>query len=1318
MAATTWSVRQWLPRHGLPTSSVVDLVQTADGYLWVSTAGGLARFDGVRFEPFGMAHGLPSQRPAGLLAARDGSLWVSTEDGWLCRWDGERFTAWDSGIGLGTAALVQAPDGAIVGASGPLQWRFRDGAFRILPDQVSSVSVTVAAARELWVTAPDEIPARVQGDRVVPLGPGGARIGRWVRDARGGAPFFFRSLGGDAELLDAAMKLVTRLPGAGAEAPQLVDASGRLWCTSGSGVVVRSPRGGAIEERIELGLGETAYRVFFDGQGGFWVCTRTQGLVRVIPSPLQILRPRGLETAFNTFVAWETAGGDVIVHDGAYRRWRVDGTALVPAEREALEAWRGSDRLRFRLRGNRIEIAAADGFTGSCVVPGLQPHVILEDPRDPHALFVVAGAGVSRVAWSGDGRARVATLLPRPADVRSLAADARGTLWVATSAGLWRITPAETTHFTRANGLPVLQVRQLWLDPGGALWMGTYGGGLVRWRDGRFAALTTAHGLVEDVVSVVLPDGLGHLWLAGDRGIQRVAIADAESCLAGRRRRVPVLAFGAEHGLRNPEGSGQGGIATRDGRLAFPTFDGLAVLDVRSDSAFTRVPTRVRIESVRAGDSTFARRAIGFHLPAGPGRIEIRYTGIDLRAPEQIQFRYRLEGVDADWVDAGDSRSAVYTNIGPGRRRFQVAAVGAGGTTSDVADAVTLEVAPRFWQTPWFAVLALAAVITGVVALQRRRERRLRVAAATLQRAVEERTADLAAQTVRTEQALITVEAQAERLAALDRARSRMFASISHEFRTPLTLIQGPLQDLRAGELGALGERQDAQVELALESATRLHRLVDQLLDATRAEAGELRVSRRPGDLRGPLVALADAFAPLARRKAITFTVDIADQPLVASFDPDALDKVIANLLGNALKFTPAGGNVGLVARVDDGAAEIVVRDDGPGIAEQDLPHIFERFYRAERSVTRIQPGTGLGLALASDLVELHDGSLRVTSREGEGSTFTVRLALLPASAVPASDGNGAAPHDPTTLAALAGEVHVIGDETGTDDGPPPDETSAVVMVVDDHPGVRAYLVRRLGRRYRVVEAADGEKALALMRADVPDLVVSDVAMPQMDGHALVQAMRSDPELDFVPVLLLTAAAASEARLRGLEGGADDYLVKPFDPRELAARIEQALASRRRLRERVSRAAAIAAMYGAAVAPARVPAADLAPAPLAPRLASAAAQAAAVDKAFVRRVREVIEARMGDEEFDVDQLAEAMGMGRSLFFQRASELMDRTPMTLVFEYRLERAAQMLAAGEGQVGEVAYAVGFRSLSHFTRRFRQRYGKTPSEWRRSG
>jgi len=1319
-------IRQWTPNEGLPTSTVNDIAQAADGYLWVATTGGLARFDGVRFQVFGVGDGLPSSRFIAVLPSADGGIDALTEEGWSCHWDGRRFTATDIRRYLGYAPMVtRASNGALYGASSSRLWRVRDGAVHVYPDSVRWDSRVVRdRAGTIWLTAcraaeRDEwqlsIPARLDRDRVRAIGPATTGRGVWLLDPRDSSAVYFQVRGRDAELLDTSLRRIGSLPDCGQESPLAIDAEGRLWLASGPDVVARSMRDGRELLRHRLNLTEPVWRMWIDPDGNLWVCTKTQGLMRVSPSPLQLLRPERRAEAIAIQWARECRDGRVIATDLTWHSWLAGDSRLLATPGGAFangggDSWEGDARTRYRIGKGVIEVRDAQGDGGILRRDRAIPLSIQLDPSRSGSIFFAYHDAIHRFHVEG-GSLVDSPVMRVPHELRHLFVDREGHLWVATVGGLWRLAPGDTTHFTRGDGLPVDHVRQIHQDADGVMWFGTYGGGLVRLKDGKFATLDRRHGLIEDVVSVVLEDHQGGLWLAGNAGIQHFSRRQANDCLDGRIPRVDAVGLARESGLRNPEGSGRPGLRTRDGRLWFPTFDGLAVVDPRRVRELDRLPPVPHIEAVLVGGQPIARGPRGFVVPAGAGRIVVEYTGIHLRAAEQLRFAYQLEGVDGDWIQAGTSRSASYTSVSPGRHRFRLAAISALGRTSASEEVVSIEVLPHFWQTWWFMALAALAAVSAAALGWRVRDRQLQARAADLQRAVDDRTAELAREKTRTEQALVKVEAQALRLEALDRARSRFFASISHEFRTPLTLMHGPLQDVRSGIHGPLPDDAQGQVGIALDSVARLNRLVDQLLDAARAEAGELRIDKRPRDLVAFLEQLAQSFTPLAERKAIHFSRRLPAGPRIAAFDRDAMEKVFANLLGNAFKFTPSGGHVTLTAEVVEHGAtpmiDVSVSDDGPGISAEDLPHVFERFYRAERSVTRVQPGTGLGLALAADLVEQHGGTLRAESAESHGSTFTVRLALLEAAALAGLAPIEESPPDSSAVAALADEIRVSPVAEREDlatNGGPQGEGAPLILVVEDHPDVRAYVARHLRRRWRVTEAADGLQGLAAMRTETPDLVISDVSMPEMDGHALVSALRRDPELDFVPVILLTAAASSESRIAGLEGGADDYLTKPFEMRELLARADQTLQSRQRLRDRIARAAAAATVDGTALAESTTAMA-----------AASTSATAAIDSAFVRRVREVIEARMGDEDFEVDRLAEAMGVGRSLFYEQVRQLFDQTPMTLVMNYRLERAAQMLRAGHGNVGEVAYAVGFRSVAHFSRRFREHHGVTPSTLR---
>jgi DNA-binding response OmpR family regulator len=360
------------------------------------------------------------------------------------------------------------------------------------------------------------------------------------------------------------------------------------------------------------------------------------------------------------------------------------------------------------------------------------------------------------------------------------------------------------------------------------------------------------------------------------------------------------------------------------------------------------------------------------------------------------------------------------------------------------------------------------------------------------------------------------------------------------------------------------------------------------------------------------------------------------------------------------------------------------VRDSGPGIPAGERTRVFDRFHRVESTASN-QPGTGIGLALAKELVGLHGGSISVESEEGFGSTFVVTLPLDRAHLADdqvAGDGAYASSgtHRTIQLPAMPG--------TPAGEAPAAEEDVTTVLVVEDNEEVRAYVRQHLAPVYRVLEACDGETGLEMTKRLLPDLVLSDVMMPGMDGYALCRAIKSDPETDFIPVLLLTARAERDDRLAGLREQADDYLTKPFDVRELTTRIENLIAIRRRLRDRFTTGF-----------PIEVPAPNR-------EVADPA------DAAFLDRVRGAVAAHLAEETFSVEELARTVAHSRGHLHRRLRGLAGESPSDLIRRMRLERAAELLSARAGSVAEVAYSVGFKSVAHFSNAFKERYGVRPS------
>ncbi|HLT47073.1 MAG TPA: two-component regulator propeller domain-containing protein [Rubricoccaceae bacterium] len=1355
----------WTIWDGLPVNSVTDLLQSRDGYLWLTTFDGLVRFDGVRFTVFdgGNVAALPSSRFVEVTEARDGSLWLRTEQLHLLRYHEGQFTLYGPAQGLPSAeatVVYEDPAGALwVGTTRGLA-RFRDGRFETVPVLATPVEVTALGsdrAGALWVGTRAHGAVRLDRATRTAVTPRDGLLAPWVQALVGDADGALW-MGTDKGVCRYGPGALACFPFEGGRMPPANhvwrDPTGVLWVhatdrlyRSEGGALVHVPVGETLAEGAPplLALGGRFYRhghlafetpaaisaVVEDHEGSLWLATAQRGLHQLKPALFSVVsEPEGLPER-NVYPV--LAGRDGAIWAGL--------------------DYRGLARLR---DGVVTSLTTRDGLPDDAV------RALLEDVDGN--VWVGTYAGACRIPAAERAAAHprcVPVLTGFP--VFALYQDHRGDMWAGTGGhfvyrgnGVYRYHNGAWTHYTTADGLSHDFVRAIHETRGGALWFGTNGGGLTIYRDGRFRSFTTADGLSSDLVRVIyedergvvwvgtedrglnrievdaaghpvrvavireadglfddglhtiLPDGAGRLWMSTNRGIFHVDRAELDAFAAGRAGRVRSTAYTERAGLRNREANGgcqPAGARAPDGRLWFPTQDGLAVVDPAHLGA-DLPPPPVVVEHVAAGDAAFPAPAA--RLPLGVRDFEVAYTALSFLAPENVRFRYRLEGFDDDWVEAGARRTAFYTNVPPGRYTFRVTASNADGEWDGPVAEVALTVPPRFHETGAFlALCALGLVAAGAggvgwrVRRQRARERELRALVAARTAEVERQKAHLEAQNAQ-------IEAQAEALAALDEAKSRFFANLSHEFRTPLTLLLGPLQDALAHPDGS-GDAAipRARLRAMLRNSQRLLRLVNQLLDLARLEAGHLPLDPRPHDLVTFVRDTTLAFAPLAERLGTALTWEAQAPALPLLFDRDKLEKVLANLLSNALKFTPRGGAVHVAVGWDEEAVRIAVSDTGVGIPAAELPRVFDRFHQVDGSTTRAREGTGIGLALAKELAELHGGRITAESTPGQGSTFTVHLPFRPAptgddgeaETPPSGDVSGAADVEVAVgldgrAAPDTGFTPTNGDGHPWPDDEPADEADrTTVLVVDDNADVRAYVRTILEPAYRVIEAADGQAGLEAARETLPDLVVADVMMPALDGLGLSRALKADPATDCIPVVLLTARASRADEVEGLGTGADDYVTKPFHAGALRARVDNLIALRRRLRERLRAEGA--------------PAASAPPEPPAEAMS-----------AFERQVRAVVTANLTEPGFDVEALAEAVALSRSQLHRRLREEAGTTPSALIRTVRVEAAARLLREGAGTVSEVAYAVGFESLSHFSRCFRAHYGVNPSAYAREG
>ncbi len=1011
-------------------------------------------------------------------------------------------------------------------------------------------------------------------------------------------------------------------------------------------------------------------------------------------------------------------------------------------------------------RLNLAEEGEAHGPTGRFTHfgdPAFGPGTVCAFHEDrAGTLWAGGSSGLSHLNASGTAFVRVPLGPAWQGEVTDLLEDASGAFWVATNDGLKRLDRASGRVLTYSHDPHdesslsseyVSTVHERTREPG-VLWVGT-AGGLDRFdtRTGRATTFTVRDGLPSATVHGILEDERGHLWLSTNNGLSEFD-PSASSGQAPERR--TFTNYGTDVGVQAREFIlGSYYRSPRTGELFFGGINGFNAF---FPARITRNPhpPAVALTGLRIANRPVAVSADGplrapieeaedVRLRPSERTVTFEFVALHFQNPARNRYAYRLDGFHDAWVEAGTERTATYTNLDPGTYTFRVKAASSDGVWNEEGASIRLVVLPAWWQTAWARLVGVFAVAGLVWGGYRWRTAQVRAHNAQLRAEVTEQTRALTRQT----EALTEANG---RLQDVDRRRRDFFANVSHEFRTPLTLILGPLDDLRArlrrsGAAGADWEtsREEAAsiLDVARHNARRLLRLINQLLDAAKLEDGAMRLDPRPGDLARLVREVGEAFGGLAERRGVTFRIAGADAPLDAAFDADAVEKVLANLLSNAFKFTPPGGAVelrlGQAERDGRAHAAVAVRDSGPGIPEEALLHVFERFYRVDEAGG---VGTGIGLALAKELAELHGGVVEVESAVGFGSVFTLLLPLAATAGTgppaglaepenrtearaaadmlePDSGGSRRAPDSAPELLALRvqgdglafdADLAAVAEEVAHE-AAEREADRPLVLIADDHAEIRAYVGRHLRARYRVVEAADGAEALRKARAHPPDLVLSDVMMPGMDGLALLRALKADPETDFVPVVLLTARAAVEDRLEGLHAQADDYLTKPFEPAELVARVENLIAGRQRLRARLARTEGPARGEAASAVATPTPPATLHAAPVA---------VASADAVFLERVREAVEAHLGEATFGVEALADAVAMSRVHLFRRLRELCGEPPSALLLRMRLERAAALLAARSGSVSEVAYGVGFRSVSHFSKAFRARYGTTPSAY----
>ncbi|MEM8908976.1 MAG: response regulator, partial [Bacteroidota bacterium] len=490
---------------------------------------------------------------------------------------------------------------------------------------------------------------------------------------------------------------------------------------------------------------------------------------------------------------------------------------------------------------------------------------------------------------------------------------------------------------------------------------------------------------------------------------------------------------------------------------------------------------------------------------------------------------------------------------------------------------------------------------------------------------------------------------EAQKLQELDQLKSTFFTNISHEFRTPLTLISSILEHKPQRQPHEDITLTAKEGKIVQRNADRLLELIDQLLDLAKLEAGKMRLALCESDLSQFLNQLLQSFESLAKQRNIQLQFISRQQPLLSLFDPDKVEKIIINLLSNAFKFTPNDGKIVVLLQEKNGQAEIVVQDNGIGIPSEHMTHIFDRFHQVDASSTKAFEGSGIGLALVQQMVKAHHGQIRAESQAQQGTAFIVQLPLDPA--VYQNDDRllqqPAAPKRPKIPASLRPQPPTKSVET-----PSPDQASQpLIHLIEDNPDLRFILRQLLANDYQIIESANGQEGLEQAMAHIPDLILCDIMMPEMDGHAVCQALKKDHRTSHIPIILLSAKATQKEKIEGLELGADDYLVKPFDQNELLVRIQNLIQQRNELQRRFAQKV----IYR-----------------------TKDEKVLSKEDAFIKELLEIIDREVANEQFGVEELSQAVHMSRSQLYRKVKALTGKTPNSFLRNIRLERAHQLLS----------------------------------------
>lgn len=1314
--------------QGLSQGMIYDILQDNKGFLWYGTRGGLNRFDGYGFKAFKTnpfdPFSISDNTVQAILEDRQGRLWLGTENNGVDVYDppSGRFyhlKAGDNGLSnSNVASLAEAPDGSIwVGTLDGLN----KVELKALPNQFADLSKYAKVTVYNWEQSPGKVPFGNMYQSLLCTKDGILWVGTlhqayrfdlnkgtkeilpthepdpnspWQTNVFAQDPQGNIWLGQNTRVIRFKGKNRDLFTFPAAEAPYLTylafDQQGNLYVGRRKQVYFFSKSDLAQNRKVEPKIfasfppsgviGSTD--IVCDRNGLIWMGTNGYG-VRKYNLVNQFFKH--LIPGISTRTIYADLSGQVWAWEGSAVIGRIDEQSKTTVEPFlSVNEFYNHDLLQARDSTYWFLGELRSGPSGAGFLIRKNPKTgLVQRYPSPIALGIFSQIIEDRkgniwiCGWESalarfDVRAQkfstysFSNIIGTKKASYAILEDHNGQFWIGTPHGLvrgtldkkgqmafslYRCNPAISNSLSSDAILSICDDPR---NPETQLWVGTRGGGLnaLDKKTGQCRHYNTNDGLPDDVIYGILSDEQGNLWLSTNSGLSKFTPQSEH-----------FENYSASDGLQDNEFNTISYAKGHDGRLFFGGVNGITAFYPEQISPNTE-PPEVFITALKINNKTTLpgegilkqniENTSAITLRYHQNHLTLDFVAMDFAEAPKNQFRYRLKGADKEWIESTTTHSVNYSNLAPGRYTFEVSSGGTHGVwPSQPSRTLQIRVLPPWWRSFLAFLLYVLGIIWGGYQyikwrVQREKNRN--------QREFEKR--------------------ELERIQALEQLKSNFFTNITHELRTPLTLVIEPLRQILNQPKA---ENWLSKVQIAERSGERLLQLVNQLLDLAKLEGGAMPLDIRWGSIDEVLVQSAAIFREEASRKNLRFELIPSTPPVgEAAFDRDKLEKIVSNLLANALKYTPEGGQVSLKWYAEPGgttqALKIEVKDTGRGIPFEHQTHIFERFYTLDQAVSNGEASTGVGLSLSKELAEIMGGQIELESSLGAGSLFRLNLPL--SRVLKATEQ---APPDQIEVLPASFDAQ--------------DKEQVQVLVAEDDPALRNFVAQTLQTQYQVMVAENGKQALTMALEHTPDIIISDLMMPEMDGYQLLQELKKDLSTSHIPVMLLTAKTNLENRLTGLQYGAEAYLQKPFHTEELQAWIYTLLRNRRQLQQRF----------------AGKPKTDQEP----QMDTSAIPELSSLDQEFLQRLKQAIEQEMENENLSVEDLARLMFLSRSQLHRKVIALTGLSSTEFIRKLRLDQAMYLLQTEGGKIADIAQRVGFRNVKYFSTAFKEYFGKSPSE-----